>query len=154
MSYLAETDFCRSYVSIKIGSYYYYGSQIRQRDKRWLQRDGNTRSTLIRSYKNPTTYNSFELTQECIEVEESGILDTWDEHDEVIDVDMNQNNNPIQMIAFDNTDSLTNDPKKKVLPISKVSKKSNYQDVSVSQIKFSAHVKDILIMICLLVEQC
>ena len=48
--------------------------------KRWLRRDGNTKSIFIGSYKNPSTCDSLELTQECMEIEESGILDTWDDH--------------------------------------------------------------------------
>ena len=61
--------------------------------KRWLRRDGNTKSTYIGSYKNPSTCDSLELTQECMEFEESGILDTWKNHDEIINIDENQNNN-------------------------------------------------------------
>ena len=66
-------------------------------------------------------YDPFELTQEYIEIKESGILDTWDKHDELIDVDINQINNHTPMILRDNSDSLTDDSKKKMLPLPKVS---------------------------------
>ena len=89
--------------------------------KRWLGRDRNTKSTFIGSYKNPSTCDSFEQMQECMEIKESGILDTWDKHDELIDVDINQINNHTPMILRDNSDSLTDDSKKKMLPLPKVS---------------------------------
>ena len=98
--------------------------------KRWLRRDGHTKSTFIGSYKNPSTCDSLELTQECMEIEESGILDTWDDHDEVIDVDVNQNDTNVLLNESDNLESLTDDSMKKMLPIPKVSKKLNYQDFS------------------------
>ena len=37
--------------------------------KRWLQRDGNTKSRFIGSYKNPLMCDRLELTQEYMEIE-------------------------------------------------------------------------------------
>ena len=95
-----------------------------------MRRDGHTKSTFIGSYKNPSTCDSLELTQECMEIEESGILDTWDDHDEVIDVDVNLNDTDLLSNPSDSLESLTEDSMKKLLPIPKVSKKLNYQDFS------------------------
>ena len=67
--------------------------------------------------------DSLQLTQECMEIEESGILDAWNEHDEIIDVDMNQNNTNVPFNSFDKSESLSDDGKKKMLPIPKVTKK-------------------------------
>ena len=58
-----------------------------------------------------------EFTQKCIDVEESGILDHWNELDEVIDVSFN---------SLDDQESLTDDSMKKMFPIPKVYNKIIY----------------------------
>ena len=98
--------------------------------KRWLRRDGNTKSTYIGSYKNPSTCDSLELTQECIDFEESGILDTWNNHDGIINVDENQNKNCNQILECNNPTTYNEDSMNKTSILPKVSKKLNYQDFS------------------------
>ena len=65
-----------------------------------------------------------------MEMEESGILDNWNDYDEVIDVDVNQNDTILLSNHSDNSESFTDDEMKKMLPIPKVSQKLNYQDFS------------------------
>ena len=91
--------------------------------KRWLRRDTNTKSTFIGSYKNPSTCDSVQLTQECSEIEESGVLDNWKDHEEVIDVDEKDDHSKLSSSASD-------DESMKVLHFPKISNKLNYQDFS------------------------
>ena len=106
--------------------------------KRWLWRDGNTKSTFIGSYKKSYTCDSLEQTQEYMEIEESWILDTWNDHDEVIDVDM------MLLNQSDNLESLTDDSMKKMLPIPKVTKNWIIKIFQVSLTNFSMCVKGII----------
>ena len=68
-------------------------------------------------------------------------MDTWNEHDEVIDVDINQNDTNVSFNSFfDKSESLSDDGKKKMLPFPKVSKNLNYQDFQVSVFELSSEI--------------
>ena len=62
-----------------------------------------------------------------MEIEESGILDTWNENSDVIDVDSNISNNLESLNSKESSDMLKDDPKESILQMWKVSKKLNHE---------------------------